>query len=273
MKANELVPSKPQYSPLLRSYFLKYTAYVLRRSFHAIHIRGTAPSRLTDAQGPLVVVLNHSSWWDLLIGGWLDAQLIGGESYGVMDAVQLRRYAIFKRMGVIGVDRSSIGGASSFLREVSALLKDMNRTLWITPQGEICSSYFRPIIFQPGLAHLAAALGTFQYLHVAIQYEFCGERLPEAFVQFSVPRLMRMESLVSAKTWMRQAANDLENDLDSLQSAVRVNARQEFSTLLKGGGGTSPVYDLYRRINSRLRGEQFEPNHRDVATPHWRDRR
>ncbi len=263
----------PQYSATLRRYFLQYTRYMLGRSFHAVSIRNERPSPITTARLPLLIAINHSSWWDLLVAGWLDSYLFGRESYGVMDATQLERYALFKRMGVIGVDRSSISGAQRFLTTCRELLVDSDRTLWITPQGEICSSYRRPIRFQPGLAHIATAIQSFQYCHAAFHYEFGDERLPEVFVQFSQPCAVEIQSLRTAKQWLRSMEKALEDDLNELQSAVQFQRSEEFTTLISGGGGTVALYDLYRKAQARIAGRPFYSLHGDIKTPPWRNRR
>ncbi len=264
---------KPQYSVLLRTYFLKYTRYMLARSFHAVRLRNSPPAVLSHERLPLLVAVNHSSWWDLLVGGWLDCQMFGRESYGLMDAQQLQRYTIFKHMGVIGVDRSSLNGAQRFLSVCTELLYETDRTLWITPQGAIMSSYHRPIQFQPGLAHLGASLKRFQYCHSVLHYEFGEERLPEVFVQFSPPEYVELQTLSGAKQWMQNKQVAMEQDLDALQAAARLHRNSEFTTLLHGGGGTVKAYDLYRKAQSRLTGRSFQPNHGDVITPQWRERR
>ena len=58
-----------------------------------------------DGRTPLIVCVNHCSWWDVLVGLFMETELFGCEWYTMMDARQLQRYRFFCRLGVIGVDR------------------------------------------------------------------------------------------------------------------------------------------------------------------------
>jgi hypothetical protein len=46
-----------------------------------------------------------------------------------------------------------------------------------------------------------------------------------------------------------------------------------FRPLLRGKGGISPTYDALRRAAARLKGEKFTPDHSQVITPQWKNRR
>ena len=261
-------------SKFLTHWFTRYTQHYLRRSFHAIHLLGDPPQFDTAAEIPLIVCLNHSSWWDVLLGLFIETRLFGWEAYTVMDARQLQRYRFFSRLGVIGVDRSSLQGAREFLGYAETLLRERRRALWITPQGEMMSNYSRPIAFQPGIAHLAARLGEFYLARVTFQYEFWNDRLPEAFV--SVSALERVEACganFDRKAFLHAQEQALEAQLDALLLQVEQRDATQFRELLRGKDGISPTYDALRKVGSKLRGETFTPDHSQVITPQWKNRR
>ncbi len=258
-------------SPPLEAAFRLYTRRYLRRSFHAVHCLGDfGPARETFPR-PLLVCLNHSSWWDVLLGFFVATDVLGRDSYTVMDARQLQRYKFFARLGVIGVDRASLKGAKEFLTVSADLLRGSRRALWITAQGEMLSSAARPIRFQPGLGYLAERLGEFDFTTLVLHYEFWNERLPEAFVSLSSIECVT----ASGPDWNRKAfvhaqERRLEAQIDALQSLVERRDPTAFRPLLHGSGGISPTYDFIRSLNARLRGKRFSPEHSDLETPQWR---
>jgi 1-acyl-sn-glycerol-3-phosphate acyltransferase len=261
-------------TPLLETWFLRYTHHYLRRSFHAIHLLGEPPQIPTNGQIPLLVCLNHSSWWDVLVGLFMASELFGWEWYTMMDSRQLQRYRFFCRLGVIGVDRTSLAGAREFLRYAETLLKGRQRALFITPQGTMTSNYARPVRFQPGLGHLAPLLGEFYLAQVALHYEFWDERLPEAFISVSsVERRTICTSDYDRKRFVREQERALEAQMDKLLAAVRLRDPAAFRPMLVGKGGISPTYDAIRRIGAKLKGEEFTQEHGKILTPQWKDRR
>ena len=264
-----LIPASK--SPMLERWFLRYTRGYLQRGLQAVHLFGEAPRFDDDGQTPLVVCMNHSSWWDVLTGFYVEHELFGWEAYTVMDARQLERYRFFRRLGVIGVDRSSIAGAKEFLRYAESLLKGRRRALWITPQGEWVSNHRRPIRFQSGLGHLASQLGSFHLARVTFHYEFWNDRLPEAFVFASAVEKIRVGSGgVDRRSFLREQEQALESQLDSLLSHVEARDSSVFRPMLRGKGGISPTYDTIRAASAKLKRESFAADHGQVITPRWR---
>jgi hypothetical protein len=141
----------------------------------------------------------------------------------------------------------------------------------MTPQGAMLSNHARPIRFQPGLAHLAESLETFDLAHVTLHYEFWDERLPEAFV--SVSPIQHFDTATEGwnrKTFLHTQEQTMEAQLDTLQSVAQARDATRFRPLLQGNTGISPVYDALRRIRSGLRGEKFSSAHGDLVTPQWK---
>ena len=260
--------------PWLINGFRHYTQHYLQRSFHAIHLLGEPAVFRDDGSTPLVVCLNHSSWWDVLVPFYLERLLFGWDIYGVMDARQLDRYRIFAHMGMIGVDRTSLAGTREFLATCQTLLKGQRRALWLTPQGEMISNYRRPLTFQPGLGHVAVRLERFYLIYVTLHYEFWNERLPEAFVSISPARLVTVETdVLNPRQFVRQAEQTMQIQLDTLLAAAECRDPAEFRPLLRGTAGVSFVYDLFRSLQARCRGEQLAQEHGALATPRWKSRR
>ena len=101
-----------------------------------------------------------------------------------MDADALRRYRIFERLGVFGIEPGTMRGAREFLRTSRSILARPRTALWITPQGRFADARERPPGIQPGVAHLARRLEQAVILPLALEYPFWEERHPEALARF-----------------------------------------------------------------------------------------
>ena len=257
-------------TPLLQAAFSRYTQWYLRRSFHAVHLLGEIPTFPDNSDLPLIVCMNHSSWWDVLLGLYCADTLFGWEWYGVMDARQLERYRFFARLGMIGVDRTSLHGAKEFLTYTEHLLKGKRRALWLTPQGEMLSNALRPVHFQPGIGHLALALEDFYITTVALHYEFWNERLPETFIALSPLERVTVGANFDRRAFVRQQEARLQDQMDALALLAQQRNAANFRPLLTGKSGISTTYDLLRSVGARLRGERFRVEHGDIATPQWK---
>ena len=249
--------------PIMR-FFDRYVARYLRRRFHRVWCwRGFDAAEL-PRDVPLLFVMSHASWWDVLVGYYLARFVVRVESYGPMDELQLRRYRILTRLGVYSVDRFSAAGLRAFVRYTVALLSG-RRAVWITPQGEIVSSWQRPIRFQRGVGHLARRLPEVAVVPVAVHYEFREEPRPEIFVKFGPPRIFRGPRPAASEI-THALERDLERELDALQSALRERDLRPFAVLLDGATSTSVVYDGVRALRAWITGRRDPARHGEVVS-------
>ncbi len=266
-----LIPSRK--STLLLKWFRSYNLRYLRKSFHAVHVLGEPPRVPEGDHGPLLICLNHSAWWDLLLGLYVGTELLESDAFAVMDAGQLARYRFFSRLGIIGVDRSSLTGAKEFLRYAEGLLTVPDRALFLTVQGEMGSNYVRPIEFQPGVAHLVERLRPCFITTMLFHYEFWNDRSPEAFISFSPAVPVPAAGVFNRRDFLYAQEQAMEASLGALLALVERRDSSLFRTALTGGTGASPLYDAVRTLGARITGREFHAAHSDVGTPRWRDRR
>lgn len=250
---------------LVNAWFRRYVRRYLRRSFHQVLVAGELPSK---PEGPVLVCLSHSSWWDMLIAYWASEELLGWDGYGPMDERQLRRYGILRRIGVFGVDRESLAGGREFLEYARDLAQEKQRALWITAQGAMISSETRPIRLYSGIAHLARALGQCSVITAALQYEFWDEKRPEIFLSFGSTRFVDGTAPgFSSKALLRALEADLTAQMDALAALRQQRDPSLFQVALASQGSISPTYDQLRRLAASVRGERMESEHGALATP------
>jgi 1-acyl-sn-glycerol-3-phosphate acyltransferase len=251
----------PPRSPSLYRWFDWYVRrYQLRKHFHAIRLNkeGRAPAVPTEL--PLIIVANHGSWWDPLVGWPLQDFFPGRTSYAPIDAAMLKKYRIFAKLGFYGVEQNSPRGAVRFLRTSRAILRQPSTMIWITAQGEFVDVRQRPVILRGGVGHLVRRLPRAAIIPLAIECVFWTERTPEGLLHLG-PMMIAEGPRQRPDEWTRQIALALEQAQDALAAAAMSRDPSRFETLIAGRAGIGGVYDGWRRFVAALRGEKFDPAH------------
>src|SRR5262245_21217616 len=103
----------PEISPLRLSLYGREGERRLAQRFHAVRLsKSQRPDPVTLRGRPLIVYLNHSTWWDPLICLQLAREIFPDRRhYGPIDASTVGQYRSFKRMGFFEVDAGSARGA------------------------------------------------------------------------------------------------------------------------------------------------------------------
>ncbi|CAN5518779.1 lysophospholipid acyltransferase family protein [soil metagenome] len=253
----------PRISQPLVRLFTRYSRGYVRRHFHAVRILKSHPLPGDFAQLPVVVFLNHASWWDPLICLLLASEFFPGRrSFAPIDASALERYRFLGKLGFFGVEMGSARGAAKLLQRAGATLESPRQMLWITPQGRFTDARVRPASFERGLAHLAGRTGPAVFLPLAIEYTFWEERTPEVLLAFGMPLFTQQhQNSCGSDDWAAALERTLEDAQDALAAAAQRREATEWQLLLRGAAGTTAVYDAWRRIRAGLRREKFQPEH------------
>lgn len=240
--------------------FKQYCRRYVRKHFHAVRISKSGSSVPSNDE-PLLIVLNHPSWWDPLIGVVLSGLFADREHFAAIDSAVVSEYPFFSRLGFVGVDQSSLHGASDFLRIGKTILSGPNRAFWVTAQGRFTDVRDRPLNLRSGVGHLAARLDRGNILPVALEYCFWNERTPEALVGLGEPLSITENPGLDGKQWMKLIEDALTVTLDDLNLDAMSRDESKFTTLLEGRTGVGGLYDGLRRTQSWLRGERFDASH------------
>lgn len=250
----------PKRSPVLMTLFEMYVRYYVPRHLHAVRLSrsGWQPPA---PELPLIVVLNHPSWWDPLLGIILSRLFPGREHYVPIDAATLARYRFFGRLGFFGVEQGTRRGAAQFLHTSLAILARPHAMLWVTAQGTFTDPRVRPVRLRSGVGHLARCLNRAALLPLAIEYPFWEERTPEALARFGEPLLVHAEPTRSARSWTSLLERRLEATQDELAAEACGRNPQDFTTLVKGRAGVGGIYDSWQWLRATLRGERYRAEH------------
>ena len=244
--------------------FRRYAVRYVRKHFHAVRLsKSGAAFPVTDE--PLLVVLNHPSWWDPLIGIVLSRELPNREQFAAIDAVAVNRYRFFAKVGFVGVDTKSLRGAANFLRAGAAILSEPRHVFWVTAQGRFTDVRERPLALQAGVGHLAARLKSGVVLPIALEYTFWTERTPESLVRVGEPLRTSDHTGLSGKQWAALIEAALTRNLDVLNAEATRRDPAAFTELLAGRSGVGGVYDAWRRLKAWARGRSFDPSHAEAT--------
>ena len=224
--------------------FRKYATRYVRKHFHAVRLsRTSAPVPTGDA--PLLVVLNHPSWWDPLLCFVLSHQFPDGrEHYAAIDAAAVEKYRFFTRLGFFGVDTSSLRGAAEFLRTTSGDPVRAEPDRLGDGPGAVhgrAGAAARPAIGGRPRRRPARPRGD---PAARLEYTFWTERTPEALARFGTPIDVGEASRPVRQRLDAAIEDALTETLDGLNAEAMTRDPGRFTTLLDGKTGVGGVYDL-----------------------------
>jgi 1-acyl-sn-glycerol-3-phosphate acyltransferase len=255
----------PHISATVMKFFIAYCRRRVRCDFHTLRIlKSGLPA--CDRDRPLVVYFNHASWWDPLVCLLLARDFFPERSaFGPIDSAMLERYGIFKRLGFFGVD-PTLRGTRNFLRITHDLLADPHNSVWLSPQGRFADVRERPLRLQDGLGALAVREPDAAFVPLAIEYPFWTEPRAEILVSFGESIVPGRSAVRPVEEWTRVFTCALEAVQDKVAAASCRRDNAEWLEVNRGKSGVNGIYDAWRWLRARLRGEKFNPEHPAGAT-------
>ena len=249
----------PAVSKRQLAWFACYVDWYLRRNFHGLHLLRLAdPEQFSGI--PLLLCLNHPSWWDPLIALHLSQRFFPGRQHAAPIAAEgLAKYKFFERLGFFGIEPGTRQGASRFLEVGTACLSRPDGAFWVTAQGAF-NDVRQPIVLEPGIGHVARNADRFVMLPVALEYSFWNERYPEAFACFGKPIVGHGADHLPA-AWTALFRCSLQVTVHALSERVQQRRASSFEPLLHGNAGVGGVYGLWRALAASLRRKRWQPEH------------
>lgn len=247
-------------SPMRVRFFMRYARWFMRRNFHGVRLSKTGPlPEIPD--GPLIIVLNHPSWWDPMMGMVLAYLLPEHKHFIPIEAKAIEQYKFFEKIGFFGIETGTTQGAKAFLQTSEKILAQPKTALWITAQGQFTDVRERPIKLMSGVGHLAKRLSQGTVLPLALEYPFWNERYPEALSRFGMPMTISNRESQSVTEWKKTIEVGLTETLDTLIAESLKRDPSLFTDLATGSAGIGGVYDIWRRLKSWLTFKRFDPAH------------
>jgi hypothetical protein len=169
----------------------------------------------------------------------------------------LDKYRMFGSMGFFGVEKDTRKGAMDFLATSAQVLKIRNAILAVTAQGRFADVRERPANIKRGLAHLSARVPDALFIPACIEYVFWEDKLPEVLVRFGEPVLLNSDR-ADVDDNHKRLQSALEQTQDELAQLSQKREVAAFNLLLSGRSGLGGVYDRWRSLRAKVRGEEFK---------------
>lgn len=166
--------------------FRPYLYWLFRRYFYAIYLLNPVPD--FQPQKPILLLPNHSSWWDGFFIYLLNKKLLHRKIYLMMLEEQLKQNRFFRFLGAYSIKSDTFKDTKQSLQYTINLLnkKKESSLVCFFPQGELQPWNTRPIHFKRGLEFiLKKTKSGINLCYLGIRIEFLEEQRPEVFIQFS----------------------------------------------------------------------------------------
>jgi len=242
-----------RWSPRILRGFQWYVRRLLRKRFFAVRIsRSGVPNAdgWRSHQGPLLLLLNHASWWDPILLAFLQRVWCPDRRVlAAMDRVQLERFTIFRRMGVFGIDPDDPASLPAMVDYVQQTVTREPRTVvMLTPQGRF-TDVRESIRLRPGAAAIAARIPHVRAVSLALEYPFWLDAKPEILLRFSD---VDSPEVSSRAAWQRTLTAAMQANADALAAESTTRDPMRFETIVGGSAAqVNPVYDAWLRLTGR----------------------
>lgn len=229
-------------SRAFNAWFAGHARSRIAKTFGRVFVRGLAQAREHVASAPVLIVSNHTSWWDPLVILHASTHLLGTDGHALMDAKNLRRLPFFSLVGAFGVDLDKPADGAASVRYAARILDRPGRMVWIFPQGAERPITLRPLGFREGAAHVARVARRAVTLPAAIRYEHAAEELPRLYLSFG-PALAYERDGAKARAAQEGAVTA---ELEAIDAAI------------KGDSVTGEAFELIHRRDPAWLGSVAE---------------
>ena len=189
-----------------------YLTRLVRSHFHSITLLGKNP--VLDRDKPVLLIPNHSSWWDGFFVYKLNKLLWQRRLFIMMLESQLNKNRFFARVGAYSIAPGRPKKVLNSLNyTVNLLHSPLNPVVCMFPQGELVPGHVRPVRFRRGTDWIQSKLQQpVQILLLGIKILYLQDQYADVMCRFSAPFTASFDSPVSAL--------QLENDLNDLLTTL-----------------------------------------------------
>lgn len=221
------------------------TYWLLKRSFSSISIKGAFQKEDTE----VLILANHSSWWDGLITFYLTQTVCPYNSYAMMSEKGMKEFPFFKRIGAFSVDVEKPRAIVETLAYAKGLLHDQ-KAVWMFPQGAEQPLEKRPLEFKTGSAHLATSNKKLTIYTVTYYYTMSHEQKPRLYIEISSPVQSVQFSDQSRQEVTTLLEATMTNQLNQQRDHIASEDTSDYNVLLSGNRSVSDWFQTLSGSNS-----------------------
>ncbi|MDZ7725540.1 MAG: squalene/phytoene synthase family protein [candidate division KSB1 bacterium] len=167
--------------------FKYYLNRLFCKHFHSMQLLNTAPVFQKDQ--PVLVLPNHSTWWDGFFIYLLNQHLYNRMLYVMMLESQLCENPFFKHVGAYSINPERVTGTLQSIKYTLSLLNLSEPPMvCIFPQGELLPWSSQDLTYKRGIQLLLKKLNRpLQICQCGIRCEFTQHQYPDVFIEFGAP--------------------------------------------------------------------------------------
>ena len=261
--------------------FCWYTTRMVSKQFISFGVqKELLEAKRIDDDSPIVVYVNHASWWDPIAAMLLQRACFPNRTfYAPIDAHALENYRIMSQLGFYGVRNQTFEGASDFLKVTKSILELKKVAIWITPEGQFSDVRDHSLSLMPGLSHLASKTPGVKFVPVAFEYGFWNESRPQIFARFGAPigsaeplpnspvskapvsKAPVPKAPVPKAQWNALLTERLRQTQNELAQSVIARDPAAFTYLIASRPVRLGWYDYGRSWSAWLKRKPFDPRH------------
>lgn len=168
---------KSKHNLIIYNFFKNYSIRRVNKIFDRVEIIGNFKHQNT----PLLVISNHTSWWDGFWIMYLNQKIFQRKFHFMMLEEQLKKYWFFNFCGGYSINKKTKSIIES-LNYTIELLKDKKNMVLIFPQGKIQSSYQKYIKFEKGIEWVLKRTKNIQIVEVVNLVDYFSKPKPTLYI-------------------------------------------------------------------------------------------
>ncbi len=184
-----------------------YLERITKKSFHSLNLFGDVPQIAKST--PILLLPNHSSWWDGFLVQRLNKQYFERNLYILILEETIKKYPFFAKVGAFPINHKNPKSIIQSIRNSIEILESPTSPLLnIYPQGVLTADFVRPIIFKNGISKIVNNCKTpIAVVALSMMVEMLSERKPYVFFKFGKTRIL--------ETIDAQLINEMEREIES----------------------------------------------------------
>jgi 1-acyl-sn-glycerol-3-phosphate acyltransferase len=222
---------------------------MLRARFHSVMVKGDEEYlKNRDQTKATIFYASHNNWWDGTVAYVMTRLHLKLRLRLMIE--EMNRFPLFQYVGCFPVNKKSAQTAMKSLQYAVTTLSEPDIAFWIFPQGIIRPPFYRPEVFQSGLAYLTKEAvkkyGGINLVPVSVNYAFLRENRPEILVKFG-----EVEKIYEADFDKKEFIHRLERGFETLCDAQTANIAKANFDGYKYFFVQRPQW--YKKIENRLK--------------------
>jgi len=229
---------KAQHKVWAKLVFHPYLIRLIRKHFFCLYL--IEEFQPVDTNVPILLMPNHSTWWDGFFVYVLNYLTYKRPLYVMMLEEQLSKYPFFSKVGAYSIQpgqRASVLETMKYSLDILQNVKNPAPLVCLFPQGEMMPASARPIKFRRGFEWLIKHANTdIMPVLLAMRVEYLEQQQPEVFFHLNSLGFVKSLKKDELETKLSQTLDDM------LQKIVSGNKGQ---LLLTGKKSVNQIWDNF----------------------------